>query len=48
MEKRYYLLNEQKGNCWDNAVIESFLRTLKVELVYQTEDVDFDFFTSVL
>jgi len=25
----------RKGNCWDNAVIESFYRTLKVELVYQ-------------
>jgi len=27
----------RKGNCWDNAVIESFFRTLKVELVYQTK-----------
>jgi len=26
----------RKGNCWDNAVAESFFRTLKVELVYQT------------
>ncbi len=25
-----------KGNCWDNAVMESFYRTLKVELIYQT------------
>ncbi len=24
----------RKGNCWDNAVMESFFRTLKVELVY--------------
>ena len=24
----------RKGNCWDNAVAESFFRTLKVELVY--------------
>ena len=24
----------RKGNCWDNAVMESFYRTLKVELVY--------------
>jgi transposase InsO family protein len=23
-----------KGNCWDNAVMESFYRTLKVELIY--------------
>ena len=26
----------RKGNCWDNAVAESFFKTLKVELVYQT------------
>ncbi len=25
-----------KGNCWDNAVMESFYRTLKVELIYHT------------
>ncbi|MBF4464956.1 IS3 family transposase [Flavobacterium sp. LC2016-12] len=24
-----------KGNCWDNAVAESFFKTLKVELIYQ-------------
>lgn len=24
-----------KGNCWDNAVMESFYRTLKVKLIYQ-------------
>jgi transposase InsO family protein len=24
----------RKGNCWDNAVAESFFKTLKVELVY--------------
>lgn len=23
-----------KGNCWDNAVAESFFKTLKTELVY--------------
>ncbi len=26
-----------KGNCWDNAVAESFFKTLKSELVYQQE-----------
>ena len=26
----------RRGNCWDNAVAESFFATLKVELVYQT------------
>ena len=24
-----------KGNCWDNAAMESFFKTLKVERVYQ-------------
>ncbi len=24
----------RKGNCWDNAVAESFFRTLKSELIY--------------
>jgi putative transposase len=26
-----------KGNCWDNAVAESFFKTLKAELVYQQD-----------
>jgi transposase InsO family protein len=25
----------RKGNCWDNAVAESFFKSLKVECVYQ-------------
>ena len=25
----------RKGNCWNNAVMESFYRTLKIELTYQ-------------
>ena len=29
----------RKGNCWDNAVAESFFHTLKTELVY-TEDLN--------
>jgi transposase InsO family protein len=24
----------RKGNCWDNAVAESFFKTLKTELIY--------------
>lgn len=24
----------RKANCWDNAVAESFFKTLKVELIY--------------
>jgi putative transposase len=26
----------RRGSCWDNAVAESFFKTLKVEQVYQT------------
>ena len=25
----------RKGNCWDNAVAESFFKTIKSELVYR-------------
>jgi len=25
----------RKGNCWDNAVAESFFGTIKAELIYQ-------------
>lgn len=24
----------RKGNCWDNAVAESFFKTLKTEMIY--------------
>jgi hypothetical protein len=27
----------RKGNCWDNAVVESFFSTLKMELVHDTD-----------
>jgi transposase InsO family protein len=27
----------RKGNCWDNAVAESFFHTIKTELIYQTK-----------
>ena len=30
----------RKGNCWDNAVAESFFKTLKVECVYQNKFVN--------
>jgi len=35
---RYGILSSmsRSGNCWDNAVAESFFATLKLELVYQT------------
>jgi len=34
--KRYGMVcsMSRKGNCWDNAVMESFYRTLKIELIY--------------
>jgi transposase InsO family protein len=32
----------RKGNCWDNAPMESFFGTLKAELVYQCEYPDRD------
>ena len=27
----------RRGNCWDNAVAESFFSTLKIELVYTAD-----------
>ncbi|KTC81422.1 IS3 family transposase [Legionella brunensis] len=35
--KDYRLIGSmsRKGNCWDNAIAESFFHTLKVELVHQ-------------
>jgi transposase InsO family protein len=30
----------RKGNCWDNAVAESFFKTLKVEHVYRQRFAD--------
>lgn len=34
---RYQLIGSmsRKGNCWDNAIAESFFHTLKVELIHQ-------------
>jgi putative transposase len=32
----------RKGNCWDNAPVESFFSTLKQELVYRTTFADHD------
>jgi putative transposase len=29
----------RKGNCWDNAIAESFFHTLKVELIYENHYV---------
>jgi putative transposase len=30
----------RKGNCWDNAVAESFFHTLKTELIYSIQEKD--------
>ena len=27
----------RRGNCWDNAISESFFHTLKVELIHQNK-----------
>ncbi len=27
----------RKGNCWDNAPMESFYKTMKIERVYQLD-----------
>jgi len=32
----------RKGNCWDNAVVESFFSTLKLELIYRCKFADHD------
>jgi transposase InsO family protein len=29
----------RRGHCWDNAVVESFVHTLKPELVYHRRDI---------
>jgi len=30
----------RKGNCWENAVAESFFKSLKAECVYQHKFID--------
>ena len=32
----------RKGNCWDNAVTESFFRSLKTEWLYHVDLKDLD------
>lgn len=32
----------RKGNCWDNAVAESFFKTIKVELIYRNKYLSFE------
>jgi transposase InsO family protein len=29
----------RKGNCWDNAVAESFFKSLKTELIYSNKPI---------
>jgi putative transposase len=38
----------RKGNCWDNAVAESFFKTLKTELIYHVNLLDFNHAQHVL
>ncbi|NLW29824.1 MAG: IS3 family transposase [Fibrobacter sp.] len=38
----------RKGNCWDNAVAESFFKTLKTELIYHVKLLDLNHAQHVL
>jgi transposase InsO family protein len=38
----------RKGNCWDNAVAESFFNTLKAELIYGNKLVSKEIITGKL
>jgi len=42
VEKNTFIIRSmgRKGNCWDNAVAESFFKTLKAECVYQDKFVN--------
>lgn len=42
LEKSPFIIRSmsRKGNCWDNAVAESFFKTLKAECVYQHKFTD--------
>lgn len=44
LEKNSFIIRSmsRKGNCWDNAVAESFFKTLKAECVYQHKFADKD------
>lgn len=34
LKDNYFIVSmSRKGNCWDNAVVESFFKTLKMELI---------------
>jgi len=37
---KYVQSMSRKGNCWDNAVAESFFKTLKTELIYHVNLLD--------
>jgi len=37
LNKHVYQSMSRKGNCWDNAVAESFFKSLKSELIYHEE-----------
>jgi len=36
-QKEFVGSTSKKGDCWDNAVAESFFHTLKVELIHRTK-----------
>lgn len=39
-ENRILQSMSRKANCWDNAIAESFFKTLKAEMVYHTKFMD--------
>lgn len=39
-KNRFVQSMSRKGNCWDNAVAESFFKTLKTELIYHVNLLD--------
>ncbi len=39
-QHRFIQSMSRRGNCWDNAVAESFFRTLKTELIYHIDLID--------
>lgn len=47
-QQKFVQSMSRKGNCWDNAVSESFIRSLKTELIYHINLVDVNHAQQVL
>ena len=50
LAKSYHMRQSmsRKGNCWDNAVAESFFRSLKVERIYGTKILSFSYTRQII